>query len=735
MIFRFICVVSFLMISAFASEKNVLLIHSFSKGTNWTDGISKGIESILDKSSNINLSTEYIDIEMHSDEYYNDLLLSFYKERFSKINYDVVILADNFAVAFITKNKKILFKNDIPIVLCGLENNVLKYTKMYKNKKINIVFENLNYKQNFDLIENIFPKLETIYFIHDDFYTNYDINHEKEKAINEFSKKYKIVREKDIDLNFMSMKINKLPKNSVVLIGNFSINNNKKIISNYKKELFLKSIDKPIFIVSDEELNKYTIGGYLLSSFEQGKKSAELAIQLLSGIKSKDLPFITIPDTRAMFNYLMLKKNEISFSRLPKNSILINKPKSFIEKNEKLVKYLLTILPIVIFLLIGLIFNIKIRKKLEKKLDIQNRFDKILLENVGKIVFWCNDKKEVIKCNNSFCKMLNKSEKDIIGKNVKNLIPVIYKKISINNSLYINEIEVLCEIDKKSFWYQVIQHNLKSDKKNFGLITIMQDITENKKNEEERVRSEQFLIQQSKQAEVGEMITAIAHQWKLPLLEISTIVQTMLLRYKRKEITEEKINSFVDSIMSYIISMGEIIDDFRDFIKPSKNITQFEIKKTVEDSIKIIQTTLNYNYINISLCSKSEKNIYISGYENEFKQTIINIINNSKDAIVEARCENKECGNIEVTLNSLDSNKIEINIMDDGKGFSEESLEKAFDPFFSTKDKNIGDGFGLYMSRLIIEDKMRGQIFINDNNMGANISIYLPTCKEQKEIV
>lgn len=719
----------------FANEKNVLLIHSFSKGTNWTDKISEGVESVLGKYSYINLSTEYMDIEIHTNSKYSNLLLEFYKERFSKIDYDVLILVDNFAVKFIMEHKKELFKKEIPIVLCGLEKNYTKYIKLYKNQKINIVFEDLNYKKNFSLIEKSFPELNTIYFIHDVYYDSNIINPEKEQSIKNFKKKYNLVYENNIDLKKLAIKINKLSNNSVILIGNFSIDNNNKIISKYQKEVFFKKINKPIFIVSDEELNDYTIGGYLLSGFEQGKEASLLTLNLLKGKKSEDLPFITIPDTKPIFNYIALKRNKIPFSELPKNATILNQPKNFIDKHRKLVQSMLIILPVIIILLVILFFNVNLRKKLQKDLDIQNKFDLILLENVNKIVFWCNSKNEIVKCNKAFLKLVNKEEKDILGVNIEIFFPApLLEKILLKSFLTLTEIEVFFKNDKNICWYQILQHDLKFDKNNFGTITIMQDITIEKENEKEKIRSEQFLIQQSKQAEVGEMITAIAHQWKLPLLEISTVVQKMLLRYQRKEIDENKIHSFVDTIMMYVVNMGEIIDDFRDFIKPSKKMTIFEIEKAINDSIKIIKMTLNYNHININFSNELDEKVYIIGYENEFKQTIINIINNSKDSIVEARNKKKECGNIKVLIRYFGLNKIEINIEDDGFGFNDESLEKVFEPFFTTKDKNEGDGFGLYMSKLILEDKMGGKITINKNNGGANISIFLSIYNTQKEI-
>lgn len=62
----------------------------------------------------------------------------------------------------------------------------------------------------------------------------------------------------------------------------------------------------------------------------------------------------------------------------------------------------------------------------------------------------------------------------------------------------------------------------------------MTDITEKKKVDTEHKRHEQFVVQRSKQSEVGEMIASIAHQWKTPLVEISAIAQELIYKRRKK---------------------------------------------------------------------------------------------------------------------------------------------------------------------------------------------------------
>ena len=90
----------------------------------------------------------------------------------------------------------------------------------------------------------------------------------------------------------------------------------------------------------------------------------------------------------------------------------------------------------------------------------------------------------------------------------------------------------------------------------------MDDITE-------RIQQKQFLIQQSKLAEMGDMIAAIAHQWNEPLVELSALVQDIQTSYLLKELKDKDVKEFVNDSMVQIKYMSKTLTDFRNFLKPS----------------------------------------------------------------------------------------------------------------------------------------------------------------------
>ncbi len=208
MVFKLVLINFFLVTFIFAKEKNILLIHSFSKGTSWADGISTAIDLVFSKYPNFNISTEYIGIDKYNSKKYLDLKRDSFIEKFSKSNYDIVIVADHFAIDFVMNYRNEMFK-DTPMIFCGLENDIEKYKKKYNNKNINLVLENTKITKTISLMEIFFPNLDVLYIIN----KNTIVNLEENKAILNYQYKFKIIKETEINFNKILEEIKNYQKN------------------------------------------------------------------------------------------------------------------------------------------------------------------------------------------------------------------------------------------------------------------------------------------------------------------------------------------------------------------------------------------------------------------------------------------------------------------------------------------------------------------------------------------
>ena len=222
-------------------------------------------------------------------------------------------------------------------------------------------------------------------------------------------------------------------------------------------------------------------------------------------------------------------------------------------------------------------------------------------------------------------------------------------------------------------------------------------------------------------AAIGEMISAIASQWRQPLNVIGLIIQNLQMAYEYGEMNKERFKNAVATIMWQINLMSKTIEDFRDFFKISKEKELFEIKKAVAETISIMKTQLQNDYIDVEIIAEKE-GLVISGYPNEFKQVALNLINNAKEAILARKARENCLSKITIVI-SEKADKVMLKVRDTGGGIPEAIMDKIFAPYFSTKNEGTGKGIGLYISKTMIERNFGGQLIAQNWDEGAEFRI------------
>jgi len=712
--------------SSFLYSNEILLLHSYNKGLKWSDGISRGVEDIMLKHPQYELTTEYMDSKKIESDNYITELLDLYKKKFSNRRYKAVIVADNYAYEFALKYHQELFPKT-PIIFCGVENFNLKDINVDLKQYVTGVVEYKDIRKNLELIYQLFPGTKMVYIMSDDAYSSLIIKDQIIEESSHFKEKFRVIFDNKIDFNTIDDKIAKLPKHSVILFTSFYRDMNDQYVPYYKLQSFFQRSPFPVFAINHIHVGEGVIGGYMVNPYEQGALAAKKAFEIINGKKVVSIP-IDIPASNYFFDNNILRKFGIPLSDVPNPSEVINGVESFYEKHRKFVENAFALMPLLLLLTTILVLNIIKRISLEKELLRQGRLDYVLLNNIQSAIFWKANDGKILGCNDLLCQILERDKIDIIGKNVQEVMPGICDKIQEVPLDCPTSAEIVMKIPFRDKIIFSVRRTYYTDENNqeAGVVTILTDVTEKRRIDTERKRHEQFVIQRSKQSEVGEMIASIAHQWKTPLVEISAIAQELIYKRRKKALDEEDTQKFVDDIMTQVKYMSNTIDDFRQFIKPSTKQTAFDVREAIDTLLSVVNHNVKYNYIAINIVQPSKEPLLAFGYPNEFKQCVLNIINNAKDSIVKRRETKKIEGIIDIELQSDETN-IYLDISDDGCGIEKSKLESIFDPFMSTKEN--GDGFGLYMARLIIEDKMGGKIIAKPKVNGAEICITVKKAK------
>lgn len=225
--------------------------------------------------------------------------------------------------------------------------------------------------------------------------------------------------------------------------------------------------------------------------------------------------------------------------------------------------------------------------------------------------------------------------------------------------------------------------------------------------------------QQAKMAAMGEMMDAVAHQWKQPLNALSMMGDLLVADYESDDLTLESLKDMRQDMQVQIDHMVTTLSEFRNFFRPKEKDETFGIKRSTQSVTLLVKDEFLKNNINISIIPEHEVLIY--GNENEFKHLILNIINNAKDAFNERNIEKRE-----IVINfSKDTDFTYISIADNAGGIPEHIIKDIFKPEVTTKPEGKGTGIGLYMSTQIAE-KLGGVLSVRNNEKGAVFELKLP---------
>ncbi|WP_258239495.1 cache domain-containing protein [Arcobacter sp. LA11] len=231
---------------------------------------------------------------------------------------------------------------------------------------------------------------------------------------------------------------------------------------------------------------------------------------------------------------------------------------------------------------------------------------------------------------------------------------------------------------------------------------------------------EQLLVQKSRFIALGEMISNIAHQWRQPLSELSSIFMFVKFKYSMGQLDEDMMNQKSKEAERVLEYMSHTIDDFRNFFMPKKEAEKFNLRSAMDSIMTIISSALSNNSINITICV--DANIYLNTYINEFEQVVLNIITNAKDVLIEKEVKNPW---IKVYTQE-DEYNITIFVEDNGGGIQVKPRNKIFEPYFTTKKDSDGTGIGLYMSKTIVDKNMNGKLRVRNSEHGARFEIIIP---------
>lgn len=285
---------------------------------------------------------------------------------------------------------------------------------------------------------------------------------------------------------------------------------------------------------------------------------------------------------------------------------------------------------------IAIVRDISERVHLIEELKAQTRQTQNYLDIAQVIIMALDKNKNVIMINKAGADILGYSKEEIIGKNwcvhflpahVRLTVHAIGDDILNKRDTYSGyENPVLTRSGEERLIVWKNTTLLDEQGNTIGILSSGEDVTE--KREKERK-----LLLHSKQAQMGEMISMIAHQWRQPLATIASIVGAMQLNKALQTEDEATTTTQLESIENLVQHLSKTIDDFRYFFKKDKEQVSVTLSSLIDGAVDIIKPVLTAKGIRIFSRHLSDEKI--SSYPNEVKQVILNLLKNSQEVLEE----------------------------------------------------------------------------------------------------
>ncbi|WP_269773478.1 ATP-binding protein [Bacillus safensis] len=365
-----------------------------------------------------------------------------------------------------------------------------------------------------------------------------------------------------------------------------------------------------------------------------------------------------------------------------------------------------------------------LNKREKEAHELTERLNRIT-DNLQEIVFETDEKGQII--------FLNQAWKQMTGYDIDECLGTMYNQYFDQEERVIQHLSSVIKEHKdsgrielqllhkegKKVWGDVHYKLYFDEEHQFtGGIGTVADITKQKLAKLELERSNQQLqMQAQKLAVAGQIAAGIAHEVRNPLTSVNGFLQLMKTQYPER-------TDYFDIIFSEIKRIDFVLSELLVLAKPqSVHFQEVQLHGLLEQVITLLKTNAVLSNIDLKQPFKKQDAGAILADANQMKQLFINLIKNAIEAMPEG-------GSIYISTEKV-MNEWKITIQDEGKGMSEEDIQKIYDPFFSTKTE--GTGLGLTICATILKDHHGRMDVISELGKGTTFHIYLPVCQKSRQ--
>ena len=583
----------------FERPKEILILNSYHQTYDWTASILNAVtESISKDYPDLEYQIEYMDTKRLQSESYFEFLFELYSLKYKSSSFNLAFTTDDHAFQFMLKYGDSLFPG-VPVVFSGVNS----FSEEMLDEHINYtgVVEDIQIKETIDIALTLCPDTDYIFIIGDNSYTA-RANKERVKQVESLypPQELAFIYSNGDNIDRVIDELKPLTDKGVILWFGFLIDADGKQYSNDETLELISDLSKlPIFSCWDFTLNHGAVGGLVTSGIAQGRKSAELIKEILSGIEPQHIPVVTKSPNMYMFDKKLMDRFNISLKDLPDSSFVINKPDSFFSQNKKILLWIFALFLLLCLVIIFLLLYVLQKKRAQKKLFAINSLLRSIINSPSDMNIWSVDQEFKYTFFNATHKKSMKAVWGVnidIGHNFFDYVEANYRstvEYRYEGALNGDDFYIVTEIsgkDGSSVYYDNYSSPIyNEDNEIVGLTVFAIEITKRK-------MAEDRIYESLKEKEI--LLKEIHHRVKNNL----QIVSSMLNLQKSNIIDSNDRDLFRESI-NRIDSMSLI----HELLYNSENLSSIDMQDYFTDLVSNISNTIEGARQPVSVIFKIDK--------------------------------------------------------------------------------------------------------------------------------
>ena len=355
-------------------EKHILVLNSYHRGFKWTDDtVTSFLETLesLSPEHKYAFYIEYLDWKKYPTQKNIENMYANLRYKYGSKPIDLIVATDDKALELAIDYRQEQLKN-IPIVFTGVSQDSFK---LLSNDEENItgVIENIDLEPTIQIAKLIKPDFNKIYTIHDFTESGIAMNKEVSSTVKSIDASLNCIALPPMAVDDIIASVKELPSDSIVLITTFYRDAQGLIVENSEfASLISKYSNVPVFSLYDFYLGYGVIGGAVLQGSKQGELAAKLANDYFDDKELKSLTPVVDPKTEVIVDYNEITKYKVDIDKLPKDTVILNKPLSFKESNPEAYYLVMTVIFLLILLVLSLIYYTRRLIRTKRQLESQN---------------------------------------------------------------------------------------------------------------------------------------------------------------------------------------------------------------------------------------------------------------------------------------------------------------------------------------------------------------------------